>query len=99
MAFTSSLTRNGNSESVVIPKPLRDQLGVSAPDRVSMDSPRPGVVVIRFVDGCDRRRVALEAAEDAIRQLSKGKEWPVGKSAEDIVAEARAERTHGSYPL
>lgn len=99
MAFTSSLTRNGNSESVVIPKPLRDQLGVSAPDRVSMDSPRPGVVVIRFVDVRDRRLEALEAAEGAIRELGKDKAWPAGKSAEDLVAEARAERTHGSYPL
>ena len=98
MSFTTTLRKTGNSESVVIPKPLREQLGVHASDRVKLDSPRPGVVVIRF--GSDvRRREKLDEAEATLKQLSEGKSWPDGCSAEELVAKARVERTHGSYSL
>lgn len=99
--YTSTLTRSGNSESVVIPKPLRERLGVSASEPVELDSPRENVVVLYF-----RRELAsdrlerLERANRSNAALSAGKEWPRGgETAESLIDGTRGERVHGDYAL
>lgn len=66
--YTSTLTRSGNSESVAIPKPLRERLGVSASEPVELDSPRENVVVLYFRrERASDRLERLERATGAMR--------------------------------
>ncbi|HIY83597.1 MAG TPA: hypothetical protein H9823_07105 [Candidatus Rubneribacter avistercoris] len=99
--YTSTLTKTGNSESIAIPKGLRERLGVSASEPVELDSPRENVVVVYFKrDDQARRLERLEKAEQSNAELSRGKTWPLGATAEDMVSAARKEgRIHGDYPL
>lgn len=98
--YTSTLTKTGNSESIAISKPLRDRLGVTAPERVELDSPRENVVVVYFKRERKEDRVArLEAAEESNHALSEGKVWPEGATASDLVGRSRRERVHGDYAL
>lgn len=40
----------GNSAAVILPKALRQLAGIEIGDRVNIDSPEPGTVVIKAVD-------------------------------------------------
>ena len=98
--YSSTLTRTGNSESVAISKPLRERLGLHAPEPVELDSPRENVVVIYFKRESPQSRIeALDAAEASNEGLSSGKEWPEGLEARELVRMSREDRTHGDYAL
>lgn len=80
--YSSTLTKTGNSESIAISKPLRDLLGLRAPEKVELDSPRDNVVVVYFKRERQNDRLArLDAAEASNRALSAGKVWPEGQTA------------------
>ena len=98
--YTSTLTKSGNSESVAIPKPLRERLGVSASEPVELDSPRENVVVLYFRrERASDRLERLERANRSNAALSAGKEWPRGETAESLIDGTRGERVHGDYTL
>lgn len=98
--YASTLTKTGSSESVAIPKPLRDLLGAVAPEPVRLDSPRDGVVVIYFGGETAAERLSkLERAEASNTLLSRNKSWPEGMAAEELIDRSRRDRSHGDYAL
>lgn len=44
---TTTVKKVGNSAAVILPKALRSQAGMELGSEVSMESPEPGVIVIR----------------------------------------------------
>lgn len=47
---TTTIKKVGNSAAVILPKALRSQAGMELGSKVSMESPKPGVIVIRATD-------------------------------------------------
>ena len=90
---TATLTRVGNSTAVVLPKALRQQAGFEAGEKLNIDSPRKGVVVITAIhDDVEDRLARLKTAESRIAERSKLAPWPKAKTADDLIREARDAR-------
>lgn len=90
---TATLTKVGNSMAVVLPKGLRQQAGFEAGEKLSIDSPRKGVVVITAIhDNAEDRLARLEKVEARISKRSRLAPWPKGKTADDFIREARDAR-------
>ena len=91
---TTTLTKVGNSMAVLLPKALRQEAGIEQDTPLHIASPRKGVVVITSVlDNEDDRLARLKRTEARIAaRRNKIKPWPEGKTAEDLIAEAREER-------
>ena len=69
---TATLTKVGNSMAVVLPKGLRQQAGFEAGEKLSIDSPRKGVVVIMAIhDDAEDRLARLEKVEARISKRSR----------------------------
>lgn len=60
---TSTLTKWGNSQGVIIPKSVCEDLGVSVGDSVVFDTKRPGVLEVRPLE---RRRTIPRTSIDEL---------------------------------
>lgn len=91
---TATLTKVGNSMAVLLPKALRQEACIEADTPLRIASPRKGVVVITSVLTDDDDRLArLEAVERRNRERERhARPWPEGKTAEDLIAEAKEAR-------
>lgn len=90
---TATLTKVGNSMAVVLPKVLRQQAGFETGEKLNIDSPRKGVVVITAIhDDVEDRLARLKKVESRIAERSKLAPWPKGKTADDLIREARDAR-------
>lgn len=91
---TTSLTKVGNSMAVLLPKALREEAGIERETKLSLSSPRKGVVVIAALqDNTEERLKALERAEKRIAENAKKiKPWPEGLTAVDLIKEGKDAR-------
>lgn len=98
---TTTLTKVGNSMAVLLPKALRQEAGITPDTPLRIASPRKGVVVVTSVlDTGDDRRAQLKRAETRIAaRRGKMRPWPEGKTAEDLIAEAKEERYRDFFAL
>lgn len=93
---TATLTKVGNSMAVLLPKVLRQEAGIENNSLLNIASPRKGVVVITSViDEAEDRLSQLEKVE-ARRAARKDKiqPWPEGRTADDLLNEAKEDRFH-----
>ena len=59
---TTSLTKVGNSMAVLLPKTLRAEAGIESDTRLSLSSPRKGVVVITALQNSTEHLSAQKSA-------------------------------------
>lgn len=92
---TTSLTKVGNSMAVLLPKALREEAGIESSTPLHVASPRKGVVVITAL--LDDKRTRLERFEKALQHIEENSEkmkpWLEGKSAQDLIEEAKDAKT------
>lgn len=93
---TTSLTKVGNSMAVLLPKALRQEAGIESDTRLSLSSPRKGVVVITALqDSTEERLKTLERAEKRIAENAKNMNpWPEGLTADDLIKQGKEARLH-----
>lgn len=94
---TATLTKVGNSMAVLLPKVLRQKARISLGDKVAIDSPREGVIVITS-RACrpQERLAALDAAEERIAARAQHlPPWPTDATADDLIAGGKEARAHG----
>ena len=92
---TATLTKVGNSAAAFLPASLRKAASIEVGDSYKADSPRKGVVVLRF--STPKKASKLETWKRAQAQIqtigASLPPWPANTSAEDLLQagkEARA---------
>ena len=89
---TTSLTKVGNSMAVLLPKALRQEAGIESDTRLSLSSPRKGVVVITALqDSTEERLKTLERIAENAKNM---KPWPEGLTADDLIKQGKEARLH-----
>lgn len=91
---TSTLTKVGNSAAAFIPSKLREQAGIAVGDTYSIESPREGVVVLRFKTRSGTDKLArFERAQRAIQAMGASlPAWDAGLTAEDLIRSGKEAR-------
>ena len=92
---TATLAKVGNSAAAFIPSRLREQAQIGVGDEYDIESPRPGVIVMKFKDKTQSktRLERILEAEAKIHELNRNaKPWIEGKTADDLIAEAKEDR-------
>ena len=96
----STLTKVGNSAAAFIPRALREKAGVDVGDSFAMESPRQGVVVLRFHRPTSASKLRkLELAERRIKALAEGlPAWDESLTADQLIREGKEMRSHEVLP-
>lgn len=91
---TATLTKVGNSAAAFIPSKLREQAGIAVGDTYSIESPREGVVVLRFNTRPASKKLArFERAQSAIQAMGRTlPEWDDALTSEDLIRLGREAR-------
>lgn len=92
---SATLTKVGNSTAAFIPAKLREQAKISVGDEYSIESPRPGVIVMTFKNKKQNKSKLdrILEAEATIHELNRNaKPWIEGKTADDLIAKAKEDR-------
>ena len=89
-----TLRKVGNSAGIIIPIDLRETAGVNLGDRLIIDSPAKGSLTITYID--NNREEKLKKFEDFQNYMKENRssytKWTKGKTADDLIAEARDAR-------
>lgn len=92
----TTLSKVGNSMAVLLPKALRAQACFEPEERLRLESPRKGVVVITALHADDEDRLScFEAVQTNIKKRrSRVRPWPTNASADELLQEGKDRRTH-----
>ena len=88
-----TLTKVGNSAAMTINKAVRTAAGFSIGDKLEMDVPRRGVLVVRTREDTASAQAALARARGHIESNATcWNAWPEGMDADEAIERAKEER-------
>lgn len=96
----ATLAKVGNSTAVFIPSALRKKADVSAGDAYTADSPRKGVIVMRFNRPTAHSKLeALKRAQATLQAMAPSlPAWPQSATADDLIQAGKETHAHGILP-
>ncbi len=93
---TASLTKVGNGAAAFIPSVLRKKASANVGDAYDMDSPREGVIVIRFKKPYTHSKLETWLRAQANIQALKSSlpAWQQDTTADDLIQAGKEARSH-----